>query len=60
MTPLLVLNATNLEGRDRPTVLEWSSVRTRITNFVEMVSEQKKRTFLEPAIYHVSVQSTKW
>jgi hypothetical protein len=61
-TPLLELNPTNLEERDRPTMLEWSSVKTRIKKNVETENEheQKKMTFLKPAVCHVPVQGTKW
>lgn len=59
---MLELNPTNLEERDRPTMLEWSSVKTRIKKNVETENEheQKKMTFLKPAVCHVPVQGTKW
>lgn len=57
---MLELNPANLEGRDRPTTLEWSSVKARIKNFVETESEQKKMTVFVPAVCHISVQGTKW
>lgn len=56
----LELNTTNLEERDRPITLVWSSVKTRIKSFVETVNKQKKMNFLEPVVCYVSVQVTKW
>lgn len=58
MKPLVKLNATSLGGRNRLMMLD-CSVKTRMKSFLETVNGQKKMTFIEPTICHVSDRGNK-